>query len=139
MDNDKYFYNKAEGILRILNIKQNIPDLDDEEYNAMVILLSFNLKEIARDQKQTCAMSIAENCLSNNLPENFPYTKVEHIIFNSEIVEFIKNGELTSDWISYSDNEIQEIIKDMLDNWNKLERTKGNTLQVRDMIIKRKG
>ena len=70
---DQYFKDRAERILRV----KNYDIITKEEYDAAITLLSFNLKEVARDQRYACIEAVTY------LPDNI-FT-LEDIIQNANI------------------------------------------------------
>lgn len=44
-----YFTDRAERLMNVICLRQNVPDMTDEEFKSIVTVVAFNLKEIAEE------------------------------------------------------------------------------------------
>ena len=75
---DQYFKKKASECFN--EILGNFNDKGSKLYTSEIEhLIYMKLKEVARDQRYACVEAIAKNCLSGNLSEDFPFSKIENL------------------------------------------------------------
>lgn len=71
-------------------MRQNAPDMLDEEYESLVLVLAINLKELALRQRVTCANAVDEN-FKYNIDFHDAYdmvrSSVTKVIMNAQIEE----------------------------------------------------
>lgn len=83
---DQYFKDKAESILRVIHYRILNPSLTEDEYDAAVTLLGFNLKEVARDQRYACVDAIHSECRKEY--------SIGHFINGKDIGSIIQNANI---------------------------------------------